>query len=211
VWFRFMSAVAILFNVSYALADELNEVADQAWQRASLYQDKAKEIELAADNNVKSLAANQDQEVGRNGISIDHLIGEYKGKFLKSKANPNLLIFISFSLSGQNIIQYAHEAKKIGASLVLRGMHEGSLQKTIIKLYELNKEGVAAIIDPKSFEQYRITHVPSIVLTKGNSCENCTLIFDKVSGNISLEYALQLFAQKGDTKEIAAKLLKEGI
>jgi conjugal transfer pilus assembly protein TrbC len=206
-----MIVLPLIFTTfNQAMADDLNTMVGHAWKRASAYQVQAKEVEKLVQENISSLSPIENKESGSNGISVDHLLSQYKEKFLKSQINPNLLIFISFSLKEQNIREYAEEARRRGAILVLRGMYEGSLRKTVEKLYTLNKEGIAAVIDPKSFKQYQVNQVPSIVLTKGNSCESCTPIFDKVSGNISLEYALQLFAQKGDTKAIAAKLLKEG-
>ena len=45
--------------------------------------------------------------------------------------------------------------------------------------------------DPQRFKEFSVTQVPAIVVSEGNR-------FDKVTGAVSLEYALDLMEREGD-------------
>jgi conjugal transfer pilus assembly protein TrbC len=104
------------------------------------------------------------------------------------------LIFISKSMPEPLLRQYAEETKHYGGRFVLRGFVDGSMKETMVFLKRLGDSGVRATIDPKSFQTYKITRVPTIVLTEqiGRLEEGITPYHDKVSGAVSLGYALDL-------------------
>lgn len=119
------------------------------------------------------------------------------------KLGEGLFVFVSFSMSEQNIIQLSQEAKRFGAILVLRGLKNGSFRETaqvLKKIIEKAQNGM--IIDPTLFKHYNITQVPSFILA---SNEN---EYDHIVGNISISYALTQMTRDGDLKKDADKLLK---
>jgi type-F conjugative transfer system pilin assembly protein TrbC len=83
---------------------------------------------------------------------------------------------------------------------------EGSFPETLIKLQELQEE---LLIDPTLFEAYQIEAVPTFVLRE-KPTENVEekITHDVLRGNVSLEFALEQFTEKGDVKERAQKLLQ---
>lgn len=85
--------------------------------------------------------------------------------------------------------EYIQEIMKYpNGVLVLRGIIDNDYTKTAIKLNKINNnQGVKAIIDPNLFKKYNIIYVPTIVLEKSESH------FDKVSGAVSIKYAIELF------------------
>ncbi|MGC8518962.1 MAG: TrbC family F-type conjugative pilus assembly protein [Steroidobacteraceae bacterium] len=127
-----------------------------------------------------------------------------------------LYIFVSWSMPLPMLRAYEIEAMWTGAPLVFRGIPKGTtLRKFIMKdLRELvwGKGAAADIaIDPRLFDLYSVTSVPTIVLSKRVeriSCALGTLSYDrcarmnprgfiKVEGAITTPYALREFARNG--------------
>ena len=96
-------------------------------------------------------------------------------------------------------------------TILLRGMVDNSMPKTMALIGSLNKEGVRAAIYPKVFEMLKLKVVPCYVLIINNHCEEdkCDLVHDKIIGNVTVEYALSRFVAEGDGKEKAKELLKK--
>lgn len=134
---------------------------------------------------------------------------EHDGKY---KDLPELLIFISFSIPDQSLQQIIQQIKKTDGVLVIRGMYKNSMKETLAKIYQLEKNGVRAIIDPILFSKYNVSKVPAFVVQKkNNEClvsGKCTPVFDKISGNISLEYALERFEAEGSLSTTSRGYLK---
>jgi len=166
---------------------------------------------------VQQIKKQQEEKVQAN---LQDLLGEenYNAEEIKmnnknntDKKISNLLIFISFSMPNNLIKEYTQQAKETGGVLVLRGMIDKSIAKTAIKLNDINnKQGVNAIIDPNLFKLYNIKRVPAIVVAeyKGYPCVDCkqTPIYDKITGAVSLEYALEqiMSSRISSTKNMAS-------
>lgn len=121
-----------------------------------------------------------------------------------------LMVFVSSSLDKNTLSQYANQVRKSGGVMVFRGIIDNSMQKTISFIHSLSKDGTRAIIDPFSYRNFKIKHVPQIVVVADNhDCKwgrcNNTPLHDKISGNISLEYALNQISQKGEFAQKEAK------
>jgi conjugal transfer pilus assembly protein TrbC len=106
------------------------------------------------------------------------------------------------------------QARQSGGVMVFRGLIGGTLRNTQQFLGELAKENVSAIIDPRLFEVFNVELVPTfVVLAKpSQDCEesscNFTPSHDRITGNITLNYAIEQFADgQGDAKSQAAKIL----
>lgn len=109
--------------------------------------------------------------------------------------DPDLFIFLSFSVPESTWIDLSNELKNYNGAIILRGLPNNSFKEFANRIYHLRAQGVSSPIqiDPRLFEAYDIQVVPSFV-AKGKEG------FDKVSGNISLEYATHLFKEKGNSK-----------
>ena len=124
----------------------------------------------------------------------------------------NFYIFVSFSLGEKALMNLAHEAKRYGATLVLRGFQEGNYKKTIQTLQKIIlKTGQGVSIDPELFAFFSISSVPTFILAKSfqlNSSEPTSLLLhDRLQGHISAHYALETFAKEGDLQSEAKALL----
>ena len=59
------------------------------------------------------------------------------------------------------------------------------------------------IIDPNLFNSFDIKHVPSFVVAKQETCLgviSCKPQFDKISGNVSVQYALEQIQKNGEVQ-----------
>lgn len=130
------------------------------------------------------------------------------------KPRPQLQIFVSHSMPISLLKSYAKEAAKYNGVLVLRGLPAGSfhrLAKLVSDISGDNAEGIAMQIDDEAFKAFDIKSVPTIVLSKPASIFSEQLkggAFDKIGGNVTIKYALEVFAKEGDLKENAREVLK---
>jgi len=130
------------------------------------------------------------------------------------KPRPRLQIFVSHSMPISLLKSYAKEATKYNGVLVFRGLPEGSfhrLAKLVSDISGDNAEGIAMQIDDEAFKAFDIKSVPTIVLSKPASIFSEQLkggAFDKIGGNVTIKYALEVFAKEGDLKENAREVLK---
>ena len=105
--------------------------------------------------------------------------------------------------------------------LVFNGLPGNSwvkLNNMIMEIVE-DQEGVGIQIDPEEFDIFNIKTVPAFVLIKeadlitdiSEEPAEDKVIYDKVTGNIGIESALRLFAEKGELGlEAQAKLENAG-
>ena len=137
------------------------------------------------------------------------------GMTREGEPQPNLYIFVSFSMGEKALLNLAHEAKQFNAILVLRGFKDGSYVNTAQSLQNMIiKTGQGVIIDPELYTLFNITAVPTFVLAKPFSLQSQTRIqtpiHDKLQGHVSVHYALEVFAKEGDLKEEVQHLLHKG-
>lgn len=126
-----------------------------------------------------------------------------------------LFIFISSSMPENSIKNYIKSAKKTGARLVLNGLIENDLPKTLKTVASWGTEEISpddVIIDPVAYERFSVHNIPTIILAQAEypcpgTTECSTSFVDKISGDITLDFALRKFLEKGDLKEEAQKYL----
>ena len=130
------------------------------------------------------------------------------------KPRPRLQIFVSSSMPISLLKRYAKEAVKYKGVLVFRGLPAGSFNKLSLLVTDISgdsAEGIAMQIDDEAFKAFDVKSVPTIVLSKEASIFSEQVkggAFDKVGGNVTIRYALEVFAKEGDLKENARELLK---
>ena len=121
---------------------------------------------------------------------------------LNAKPGPALLVFVSFAMPEAALSRLVDQAARTRASLVLRGLVEGSLVRTVTRVQQLiGSRQVAVQIDPQAFDRYAVTQTPSFVLVRDGAlaapCASglCAPGDGYVisAGDVSLDYALAFF------------------
>ncbi len=123
----------------------------------------------------------QDLEKGKCGNALS----------VKADQQITLYVFVSFSLPEETWLTLSKEVEKVGGVLVLRGLPENSFNRLAVKMHALRKQGVhvAVQIDPRLFTKFGVEKVPCFVTVDEEK-------FDKLSGNVSLAFALRKMETK---------------
>lgn len=211
--FKILLNTWLILFISYSLY--AYEVSEQQMSEAELYLKSIEKNFTSQINEAENLL--EQIEVEQTFTNDEHeIISQYNESFgehqqCKKKGMNQLMIFISSSMNKENIIQWSEDANRFGGTLILRGFIDNSLAKTADYIKSMSEYGVGVIIDPISYQKFLVSHVPTVVLLPdSHTCvEGCneTPLHDKISGNISLEYALREIAQKGYESASAAQNL----
>ncbi len=125
-----------------------------------------------------------------------------------------ILIFTSLSVPAASWREWAHEAARAGAPLVLRGVGEGGLPEAAKAIGErLGGAEAGVAIDPRLFRLFGVTRVPAVIVVPGGvpACRSRGCAddpappHDLVTGNIGLAAALEAVAEEGDAGREVAK------
>ncbi len=120
--------------------------------------------------------------------------------FSSGTGGPSLLVFISLTMPASTLTRLVDQSARAQAVLVLRGLADGSLTRTLAQVQRLiGQRRVAVQIDPQAFDRFGIEAVPAFVLRPpGNSTgeclsASCTKLDDhvKANGDVSLDHALR--------------------
>lgn len=139
-------------------------------------------------------------------VDLDQIAGGYarevQGQLRTESSVPGIgfYIFISLGLPRPTLDRIFDQAARAQATVVIRGLDGGSMQKTLQRIKELiGTRRVAVQIDPQAFERFAVVSVPCVVLTHTDGqCGPafCPATgFVKATGDVSLDYVLERFAQ----------------
>ncbi|PPT46438.1 type-F conjugative transfer system pilin assembly protein TrbC [Xanthomonas arboricola] len=111
---------------------------------------------------------------------------------------PALYLFVSLSMPEPTLRRLLAQAAQARATVLVRGLSDGSLRKTAARLQALIGDAPVSIqIDPRLFDQFAVRRVPTFVLTRTAANTECTggtcqsdPAFLRTSGDVSLDYAL---------------------
>lgn len=129
--------------------------------------------------------------------------------------NTRLRIFVSSSMSLNLLRSYYKEAQSYGGHLVFNGLPNGSF-KELLKLAQEIVEGndIGGIeIDDEAFKKFKAQQVPMIVLSREVDSlfneEDTAPQYDSIQGAVSIKYALEEFATRGDMSKEAKQRLAQ--
>lgn len=134
----------------------------------------------------------------------------------------SVIVFVSMSMPRQSLISTLHDANKIHASVVMRGLVHNSFKETFQEIAGLVKEagGGGIELNPQAFKRFHVETVPAVVVISADhpclSQQTCDRAsdYDVMAGNISLSAALKEISDRGvaapDEARHALKMLQEG-
>lgn len=146
---------------------------------------------------------------------ISAIAEKYKNAGLAQPAKPDfpeLLVLVSLSMPEAALHKLIDQAGRAGATLVFRGIKNDSMKamgKEIGRL--LNGRNAKFAIHPPAYRQFSVKQVPAFVLATneaGNVLEDgCAKpgSFVKVSGDVSLDYALDYIGRNSPQWAAAAE------
>ena len=129
-----------------------------------------------------------------------------------------VLVFMSLAVPEAGWAQWAAQAARAGAPLVLRGVLPAGLRATAAEVgRRLDGHEAGVAVDPRLFELFGVERVPAVVAVPGGvpACasrgcsDDAPPPFDAVAGNIGLAAALEAIAAEGDAaRETALRHLE---
>ena len=147
-------------------------------------------------------------------LSAERHAGSLAGNAAGRGGTAEILIFTSLSVPAASWRQWARDAARSGAPLVLRGVVEGGLPETAKRIGDRLGGAQAGIaIDPRLFRLFGVVRVPTVVVVPGGvpACqsrgcaEDPAPPHDLVTGNIGLAAALETLAGEGDVARTVAR------
>ncbi len=156
---------------------------------------------------------------GRSGESAPLPAERHAGELSGPRSGTaEVLIFTSLSVPAASWRQWARNAARTGAPLVLRGVGERGLPETAKAIGErLGGAEAGVAIDPRLFRLFGVTRVPAVVVVPGGvpACRSRGCAddpappHDLVTGNIGLIAALEAVADEGSAgRETARRSLE---
>jgi type-F conjugative transfer system pilin assembly protein TrbC len=114
-----------------------------------------------------------------------------------------VIVFISFSMPKESIREWMSQARKVGASVYIRGLVNNSFKETTKAVLELVQDQPGGLlIDPTLFKKYSIVQVPAVVIASDNN-------IDVIYGDVTLDVALEKISKS--MQEIVPKYLVDAI
>ncbi len=192
---------------------EVNKYVNDATEKAKEYAKESYELKRKSFKGVDEYI--KETKLFEGAGAVDATDGKNSSSEILGFSNKcRKLVFVSLSLSDNNLENIVREAKVRGWVPVMRGFKEGSYKKTAKYLSEMmRKTGYGVVIDPESFKEFDVKVVPTFVVAgvkeggcskneeKGNlgtdaaSCKNTK--YNKIAGNVSFEYVEGVFNKSG--------------
>jgi len=135
------------------------------------------------------------------------------GQVMGAKNQPALLLFVSLSMPQESLLAYADQAEQAKATIVIRGVKDRSMRRTMEAVQKIiGERKVAWVIDPTAFDRFDVTTVPTVVLTSASlagatcSTRECTApdSFAKVAGDVPIDHSLQEIQRRVPALQAAA-------
>lgn len=203
---------------SAELAAEAEAFVDQVKDRGDRFREDAASVRDGGTDNMRRVAA-QDLPKGPSGpVDFDEIV---QGAAKNTKANggeaPQFIAFASLSMPDDALKQLVRDTAAAGGVVVFRGFPNNSAKEFVARLSKVVDKGQLASIgiDPRLFRAFQVQAVPTYVsvssdfdLCAGFSCTTKVPPYDRMIGNVTVEYALSTFAEgNGPGARVAAVAL----
>ncbi len=200
------------------LAAEAQAFVDQVKDRGDQFREDAAATRASGTENMRRVAA-QDLPKGPAGpVDFDEIV---RGAAQNASANggeaPQFIAFASLSMPDDALKQLVRDTAAAGGVVVFRGFPNNSAKEFVARLSKVVDKGQLASIgiDPRLFRAFEVQAVPTYVtvssdfdLCAGFSCATKVPPYDRMIGNVTVEYALSTFAEgNGPGARVAAVAL----
>ncbi len=187
-----------------ALAENIRTRSEAVRDDARRTQDRAKVNRERYANSVVRKRASKKVEVFDFDAMIADQADMAKAEFRNA---PRFIAFASLSMPPASLKTLVHDMAAAGGITVLRGFPKGSakeLTRALTQIATKGEELPSLGIDPRLFRAFAIKAAPSFVIASsdftlcdGFDCVGAVPPHDRISGNVTVKYALETFARGG--------------
>ena len=209
------SAVQEELGRQRARAAQTQQALDEATKRARMQADPA-----AVANGMPKVTMPEVPAYGGRPPDPQVLANQYKealGQASKEQTY-NIVVFASLSIPEEALRRIGRDVKRAGGVVVIRGLkyglQPGGWKRSLEALKPLAETGVELQINPNLFQQFGVRQVPTFVVSgegvgdKGCSNGECAASVGTVVGDVTLEYALDLLA---DRKDVVGRIARQKV
>lgn len=198
--------IALYFISHFAMAsDDMQSIIADAKLNEAKQLQKYTPFAMEALQHEKTATAPYLEEAKRAQVKSNQTVDNVQPNDNEIKRHPSSIIFVSFSMPDESIVSYLRDAKKIHASVVIRGLINNSFKDTFLKMASLVKQagGGGVELNPPVFKKFSVSHVPAVVVLPydRNLITGTTALdqadFDVVYGDIPLYDALKTIRDHG--------------
>jgi conjugal transfer pilus assembly protein TrbC len=189
-----------------------------------LIKNRSDSLATEAQSTVTSGQANHERYAQAQGKAtgaseLDRMMADVTGKAQSGDA-PQFIVFASLSMPPESLKPLIRDVGKAGGAVVFQGFPGNSMkafQQGFGKVIDQGQNTGSIGIDPRLFRAFQITTVPAFVVVTsdfdvcdGLNCKTTPPPHDRMSGNVTVRYALDVFATGGGPgARIAATALKQ--
>ena len=158
--------------------------------------------------------------VGTGAVDFDDVIKGASAPLKPERGAPMLMVFASLSMPPKSLKALIEDTAKSGGVVLFRGFPANDMKTFARKLGRVIDDKTLfgnVGIDPRLFRAYGVQAVPTYVVSSsdfdvcdGLDCATITPPFDRMVGNVTLDYALSTFVEgRGPGAAVAGTALAQ--
>lgn len=189
---------------------------EQVKDRGDALREDAVSVRDAGMENMQRMATTDLPGGPAGAIDFDEIVsGASSNAVAGSGEAPQLIAFASLSMPPKALRQLIEDTARAGGVVVFRGFPNNSMKEfsdRLGKIVERQDDFANIGIDPRLFRAFDVHAVPTYIavssdfdLCAGFSCRTRVPPYDRMIGNVTVEYALSSFAEgNGPGARVAA-------
>lgn len=200
------------------LATEAQAFVEQVKDRGDRFREDAATVQTDGVENMRRVASTDLPKGPAGAVDFDEIVQGAAGNIGANGGEaPQFIVFASLSMPESSLRQLVRDTADAGGVVVFRGFPNNSAKHFVARLSKVVDQGQLASIgiDPRLFRAFEVQAVPTYVtvssdfdLCAGFSCRTKLPPYDRMIGNVTVEYALTTFAEgNGPGARIAAVAL----
>lgn len=185
-------------------------------RRLEEYRPDAEALDAAARQKIQSLNPATLPKGPAGAIDFDEMIMAAAGNQTDNRGTaPQFMVFVSLSMPEEALKQIIDQTSAAGGFVVFRGFPNNSSKQFVAGMSKVltNDDQFASIgVDPRLFRAFGVQAVPTYVAVSsdftpcdGLSCMTTPPPFDTISGNVTVRYALETFAEDNGPGALVAR------
>lgn len=194
--------------------------AEQVKDRGDAFREDAASVRAGGIQNMERVATASLPKGPSGPVDFDEIVsGAAANAGVGAGEAPHLIVFASLSMPQKALRALIEDTARAGGVVVFRGFPDNSMRAFTSQLAKVvaREDDFANIgIDPRLFRAFDVAAVPTYVavssdfdLCAGFACRTQVPAYDRMVGNVTLEYALTSFAEaNGPGARVAAIGLK---
>lgn len=203
------------------MEQEARDFSEQVKHRGDAFREEALTVREGGIENMRQVAT-KDLPAGPKGpIDFDEIVQGAASNMNKPGGQaPQLIVFASLSMPPASLKQLIRDTAAAGGVVVFRGFPNNSMKAFtagLSKVVEQEDQLANIGIDPRLFRAFDVKAVPTYVavssdfdLCDGFTCRTAVPPHDRMTGNVTLDYALTSFADaSGPGSRVAAVGLRQ--